>query len=37
VFLILHIICIAQARRWPTTHSAATANSFQTPMPQAQQ
>jgi hypothetical protein len=37
VFLILHIICIAQARRWPTTHFAATGNLFQTPMPQGQE
>ena len=37
LFLILHIICIAQARRWPTTHFAATGNRFQTPMPQGQQ
>jgi hypothetical protein len=36
LFLILHIICIAQARRWPTTHLAATGNRFQTPMPQGQ-
>jgi hypothetical protein len=37
VFLMLHIICIAQARRWPTTHLAATAKRFQTPMPQGQE
>ena len=37
VFLILHIICIVKARRWPATHFAATANGFQTPMPQSQQ
>ena len=37
LFLILHIICIAQARRWPVTHFAATGNSFQTPMPQGQE
>jgi hypothetical protein len=37
LFLILHIICIAQARRWPTTHFAATGNGFQTPMPQGQE
>jgi hypothetical protein len=37
VFLILHIICIAQARRWPITHVAATGSRFQAPMPQAQQ
>jgi hypothetical protein len=37
LFLILHIICIAQARRWPTTHLAATGNRFQTPMPQGQE
>jgi hypothetical protein len=34
VFLILHIICIAQARRWPATHFAATGTGFQTPVPQ---
>jgi hypothetical protein len=34
VFLMLHIICIAQARRWPTTHFAATATGFRTPVPQ---
>jgi hypothetical protein len=34
LFLILHIICIAQARRWPF---AATGNRFQTPMPQGQE
>jgi hypothetical protein len=33
VFLILHIICIAQARRWPATVSAATGTGFQ-PVPQ---
>jgi hypothetical protein len=37
LFLILHFICIAQARRWPTTHFAATGNRFQTPMPQEQE
>jgi len=34
VFLILHFICIAQARRWPATVLAATGSGFQTPMPQ---
>ncbi len=34
VFLILHIISIAQVRRWPATHFAATAAGFQTPVPQ---
>jgi hypothetical protein len=34
VFLMLHIICIAQARRWPATVFAATATGFQTPVPQ---
>jgi len=29
VFLILHIICIAQARRWPVTFFAATGDPFQ--------
>ena len=37
VFLILHIICIAQALRWPATSSATTGNRFQTPMPQGQE
>ena len=37
LFLILHIICIAQARRWPATHIVATGNRFQTPMPQGQE
>jgi hypothetical protein len=34
VFLMLHIICIAQARRWPATVSAATGTGFQTSVPQ---
>jgi hypothetical protein len=34
VFLILHIICIAQARRWPATAFAATSTGFRTPVPQ---
>ena len=34
VFLILHIICIAQARRWPATVSAPTGTGFRTPVPQ---
>jgi hypothetical protein len=33
VFFILHIICIAQARRWPATVFAATGTRFQ-PVPQ---
>ena len=37
LFLILHFICIAQARRWPTTHFAATGNRFQAAMPQGQE
>jgi len=37
VFLILHFICIAHARRWPATHVAAPGNRFQTPMPQGQE
>ena len=37
LFLILHIICIAQARRWPATRFAATGNRVQTPMPQGQE
>ena len=37
VFLILHIICIAQALRWPRRQFAATGNAFQTPMPQGQE
>ena len=32
VFLILHIISIAQARRWPASHFAATSSGFQTPI-----
>jgi hypothetical protein len=34
VFFILHIISIAQARRWPATHFAAAGTGFQTPAPQ---
>jgi len=34
VFLILHIICIAQARRWPATQFAAAGTGFQTAVPQ---
>jgi hypothetical protein len=37
LFLILHFICIAQARHWPMTHFAATGGRFQTPMPQGQE
>lgn len=37
VFFILHIISIAQARRWPATGFAAVRNRFQAPMPQGQQ
>jgi hypothetical protein len=37
VFLILHIICIAQALRWPATHFATTGNRFQTATPQGQE
>jgi hypothetical protein len=37
LFLILHILCIAQARRWPATRFAARGNGFQTPMPQGQE
>jgi hypothetical protein len=33
VFLILHIISIAQARRWPATHFATTGSRLQ-PVPQ---
>jgi hypothetical protein len=33
VFLILHIISIAQSRRWPATVFAATGTGFQTPVP----
>jgi len=29
MFLILHIICIAQARRWPATHFTETRSGFQ--------
>jgi hypothetical protein len=34
VFLILHIISIAQARRWPTTILAPASTGFQTTAPQ---
>jgi hypothetical protein len=34
VFLILHIICIAQARRWPAPILAPTGAGFETAMPQ---
>jgi len=37
LFLILHIICIAQALRWPATSFAATGNRFQTARPQGQE
>jgi hypothetical protein len=37
LFLILHIICIAQARRWPATHFVAPGTRFQTTMPQGQE
>ncbi|HWO30722.1 MAG TPA: hypothetical protein VNO32_18160, partial [Candidatus Acidoferrum sp.] len=37
LFLILHIICIAQARRWSATRFAAAGNRFQTAMPQGQE
>ena len=37
LFLILHFICIAQARRWPMTHFAATGSRLRTPMPQGQE
>ncbi len=37
VFLILHIICIAQARRWPTKDFAATGNRFRTAALQGQE
>jgi hypothetical protein len=37
VFLMLHIICIAQARRWPATRFAATGNRFGTAMAQGQE
>jgi hypothetical protein len=36
-FLILHIICIAQARRRPAPRFAATGNGFQTAMLQGQE
>lgn len=36
VFLILHIICVVHARRWSTTHFAATGKRLQTTMPQGQ-
>jgi hypothetical protein len=34
VFFILHIISIAQARRWPATAFAATGAEFRTAVPQ---
>jgi hypothetical protein len=34
VFLVLHIICIAQARRWLATGFAATGTGFETALPQ---
>jgi hypothetical protein len=34
VFLMLHIICIAQARRWPVSALAATGTGLQTALPQ---
>ena len=34
VFLILHIVSIAQARRWPATHFVASRTAFQTAVPQ---
>ena len=37
LFLILHMICIAQARRWPATRFAETGNRLRTPMPQGQE
>lgn len=37
LFLILHFICIAHARRWQTTSFSPTGNRFQTPMPQGQE
>ena len=37
LFLILHIICIAQARRWPAIRFANTGTGFQAPMPQGQE
>jgi len=37
LFLMLHIICIAQALRWPATSFAETGNRFQTATPQGQE
>lgn len=34
VFLILHIICIAQARRWPASSFVETGGGFGNPVPQ---
>ncbi len=34
VFLILHIVSIAQARRWPATHFVASRTAFHTAVPQ---
>jgi hypothetical protein len=36
LFLILHFISIAQARRWPVTHFAETHTGFETAIPQRQ-
>ena len=37
VFFILHIICIAQARRWPSADFLVKGNRLQTPVPQGQE
>ncbi len=37
LFLILHIICITQARRWPSTSLAKKGNGLKTPMPLGQE
>jgi hypothetical protein len=34
VFLMLHIVCIAQARRWPASALVAEGTGFRTPVPQ---
>lgn len=36
LFLILHIICIVQARRWPATGVVTTGHRFHEPAPQGQ-
>jgi hypothetical protein len=37
LYLILHVVCIVQARLWPATHFSAIGSRLQTPMPQGQE